>query len=89
MPSGTLVASPRATQAKEQLMTEDKRDARGDAPNERERGSETIPGRSFAGASYAATEKEQTDDARGKNDAKAGDVADGGISEELNDDGRP
>jgi hypothetical protein len=83
-----LVASLAGTLSKEQHMTDDKRDERGDAPDERERGSETIPGRSFAGASYAATQQEQTDDARGKNDAKAGDVADGGISETLNDDGK-
>jgi hypothetical protein len=78
----------RGNPSKEHPMTDGKRDERGDAPDQRERGSENIPGRSFAGASYAATEKEQTDDARGKNDAKAGDVADGGISEELNDDGK-
>jgi hypothetical protein len=51
--------------------------------------SETIDGRSLAGASYGANEREQTRDLRSTNPAAAGDVADGGVSEELDgDDGR-
>lgn len=44
--------------------------------------------RDFAGTSIAANEQEQTDDRRGKNDAEEGDIADGGISPRLNDDGK-
>jgi hypothetical protein len=64
------------------------RDEVGSGPDENEPKSIDIPGRSFAGASYGANAKEQTDDIRGLNDVKAGDVADGGISEVLDDDGK-
>jgi hypothetical protein len=65
------------------------RDEVGSGPDENEPKSITIEGRSFAGASYGANADEHRDDRRGANDAVAGDVADGGISEKLpNDDGR-
>ncbi len=43
----------------------------------------TMEGRSLAGASYGTTEREQTRDLRSTNPAGAGDVADGGVSEDL------
>jgi hypothetical protein len=57
-------------------------------PDPDEPKSETIKGRDFAGASYAATEREQTDDLRGRNTPEEADVADGEISDVLNDDGK-
>lgn len=45
--------------------------------------TEQIPGRSFEGVSFAATEREQTDDLRRRNPRADADVADGGVSEEL------
>jgi hypothetical protein len=47
-----------------------------------------IDGRSLAGASYGANEREQTRDLRQTDPSSDGEVADGGVSEELNDDGR-
>ena len=66
----------------------DDRTQPGSGPDADEPKSINLGRRDFAGSSYAANEKEQTDDARGMNDERAGDVADGGISEKLNDDGR-
>ncbi len=43
----------------------------------------TIDGRSLAGASYGATEREQTRDLRSTNPGGEGDVADGGVSADL------
>lgn len=48
--------------------------------------SETIGGRSVAGASYGATEREQTRDLRLTDPGEEGDVADGGRSDELEND---
>lgn len=62
------------------------RDQVGSGPDANEPKSETIEGRSFAGASYGANEKEQTDDRRGLNDAQAGDEADGAIIESMRND---
>jgi hypothetical protein len=57
-------------------------------PDPDEPKSEVIKGRDFADASYAATEKEQTDDLRGKNTPQDADIALGEISELLDDDGK-
>ena len=54
-----------------------------DQNDEREPASETLGGRSFEGASYGATEREQTEDLRRRNPREDADVADGGVSEEL------
>ena len=54
-----------------------------DEQNEQEPASETLRGRSFEGASYGATEREQTEDLRRRNPREDADVADGGVSEEL------
>jgi hypothetical protein len=40
-------------------------------------------GRDMSGASYGATEREQTEDVRRRNPQADADVADGGVSEEL------
>jgi hypothetical protein len=48
--------------------------------------SETIGGRSFEGASYGATEREQTRDVRLPDPAEEGDVADGGYSDAMEND---
>ena len=48
--------------------------------------TEQIPGRSFEGVSFAATEREQTDDVRRRNPRGDADVADGGVSEVLEQD---
>jgi hypothetical protein len=60
----------------------------GSGPDENEPKSIDLGLRDFANTSYAANEQEQTDDRRGKNSEREGDIADGGISEELNDDGK-
>lgn len=54
-------------------------------PNERddEPKSERIPGRDFAGASWAATEREQTQDLRNRNPVEEEDMSLGGLSEDL------
>jgi hypothetical protein len=57
-------------------------------PDANEPKSERITGRDFAGASYGANEKEQTDDLRGVNSEREADVDDGGISEVLDDNGK-
>ena len=57
-----------------------------DQGDEREPASETIPGRSLEGASYGATEREQTDDVRRRSPNADANVADGGVSEELEND---
>lgn len=51
--------------------------------DEQEPASETIPGRDLAGASYGATEREQTEDVRRRNPTADSDVAEGGVSETL------
>lgn len=58
--------------------------------NDRDRSSEgdrnqPAPGtgRDMSGASYGATEREQTEDVRRRNPRGDGNVADGGVSEEL------
>jgi hypothetical protein len=45
--------------------------------------TETLGGRSFEGVSSAATEREQTEDLRRRDPRGDADVADGGVSEEL------
>ncbi|HEY2026869.1 MAG TPA: hypothetical protein VGG78_07650 [Gemmatimonadaceae bacterium] len=45
--------------------------------------SERIPGRDFAGASWAATEREQTQDLRNRDPAEEEDVSLGGLSDDL------
>jgi hypothetical protein len=55
-------------------------------PDPDEPKSETIKGRDFAGTSYAATEREQTEDLLGKNTPQEADKALGEISELLDDD---
>jgi hypothetical protein len=55
-------------------------------PDEDEPATEQISGRSFEGVSFAATEREQTDDLRRRNPRGDADVADGGVSEELEGD---
>ena len=57
-----------------------------DQADENEPRSETIPGRDFAGTSFGATEREQTDDLRRRSPQADADVADGGVSEELESD---
>lgn len=64
------------------------RDSVGSGPDASEPKTETIPGRSFAGASYGANAQEHTDDVLGKNDLRAADVADGGVSENIPDNGK-
>ena len=59
-----------------------------DQNDEREPASETLRGRSFEGASYGATEREQTEDLRRRNPREDADVADGGVSEELEQDSK-
>ena len=54
-----------------------------DQADEQEPASEILRGRSLEGASYGATEREQTEDLRRRNPRQDGDVADGGVSEEL------
>ncbi|MFI5257581.1 MAG: hypothetical protein ACHQRK_09995 [Gemmatimonadales bacterium] len=61
-------------------------DSRKTKRDDEEPHSETIGGRSFAGASYGATEREQTRDLRKTDPAEEGDVADGGYSDELEND---
>jgi hypothetical protein len=57
-----------------------------DQGDESEPASETIPGRSLEGASYGATEREQTEDVRRRSPNADANVADGGVSEELESD---
>ena len=45
--------------------------------------TEQIPGRSFEGVSFAATEREQTEDLRRRDPRGDADVAEGGVSEVL------
>ena len=45
--------------------------------------SERIPGRDFAGASWAATEREQTQDLRNRDPADEEGVSLGGLSDDL------
>jgi hypothetical protein len=45
--------------------------------------TEQIPGRDFEGVSFGATEREQTEDLRRRNPREDADVADGGVSAEL------
>lgn len=59
-------------------------------PNERDRSNEADKnqpapgtGRDMSGASYGATEREQTQDVRRRNPQGDANVADGGVSEEL------
>ena len=58
----------------------------------RERGDQNEPsretqrGRDVAGASYGATEREQTEDLRRRNPRGDADVANGGVSEDLEQD---
>lgn len=59
-----------------------KRSKQSDADDD-EPATEQIPGRSFEGVSYGATEREQTADVRRRNPRGDADVADGGVSEEL------
>ena len=40
-------------------------------------------GRDMSGSSYGATEREQTEDVRRRNPREDADVADGGVSEDL------
>ena len=51
--------------------------------------SERIPGRDFAGASWAATEREQTQDLRNRNPVEEEDVSLGGLSEDLENKNAP
>jgi hypothetical protein len=44
---------------------------------------EHIPGRDFAGTSWAADEEEQTQDLRNRNPVEEADVSLGGLSEDL------
>jgi len=55
-------------------------------PDESEPKSETIRGRDLEGASYGATEREQTRDVRSRDPQGDGDIADGGVSETLEQD---
>ena len=48
--------------------------------------SESIGGRDFAGASYGATEREQTRDLRLPDPAEEGEIADGGYSDAMEND---
>ena len=57
-----------------------------DGPDENEPRTENIPGRSFEGVSYGATEREQTQDLRRRDPQADADVADGGVSEVLEQD---
>jgi hypothetical protein len=66
----------------------DKRNKPGSGPDENEPKVIDLGLRDFAGTSYAANEREQTEDARGVNDAREADVDDGGISELLDDNGK-
>jgi hypothetical protein len=75
-----------ANSSKDTMMKED-RSKPGSGPDENEPKSINLGKRDFAGTSYAANEREQTDDAKGMNSAREADIADGGISEDLNDDG--
>jgi hypothetical protein len=56
-------------------------------PNDRDEDdepkSERIPGRDFAGASWAATEREQTKDLRNRDPAAEEDVSLGALSDDL------
>jgi hypothetical protein len=47
---------------------------------------ESLRGRNLEGASYGATEREQTEDLRRRNPRGDANVADGGVSEELEQD---
>jgi hypothetical protein len=51
--------------------------------------SERIPGRDFAGASWAATEREQTQDVRNRNPTAEEEVSLGGLSDDLPNDNAP
>jgi len=61
-------------------------------PKNREPGDESEPRRDqqsehrYTGASYGATEREQTEDVRSRSPSAEADVADGGVSEELEQD---
>jgi hypothetical protein len=57
-------------------------------PDPDEPKSETIKGRDFAGASYAATEREQTEDVRGKNTPQQADLEHIVDLADLDDDGK-
>jgi hypothetical protein len=57
-----------------------------DRKDESEPPRETSRGRDMAGASYGATEREQTDDLRRRSPQADANVADGGVSEELEQD---
>ncbi|HEV7992458.1 MAG TPA: hypothetical protein VGP25_11580 [Gemmatimonadaceae bacterium] len=54
-----------------------------DRDDEREPKSEIIPGRDLAGASYGATEREQTQDVRRRDPRAESDVDEGGVSATL------
>jgi hypothetical protein len=58
-----------------------------DRDETQEPASESLRGRSLEGASYGANEREQTEDLRRRNPRADADVADGGVSEELEHDG--
>ena len=60
----------------------DKRD-RADDSDATRRTPETSRERDTTGASYGATEREQTEDLRRRSPQADADVADGGVSEEL------
>jgi len=49
-------------------------------------GDEQQSGHRYTGASYGATEREQTEDVRSRSPSAEADVADGGVSEELEQD---
>ena len=61
-------------------------------PKNRGKGDENEPrredqsGHRYTGASYGATEREQTEDLRSRSPSGDADVADGGVSEELEQD---
>lgn len=59
-------------------------DDRNDEPK-----SERIPGRDFAGASWGATEREQTRDLRNRNPTEEEDVSLGALSDDLPNENAP
>jgi hypothetical protein len=69
-----------ATQPGDNAMTTD-RDRANDSSDANRKGPGT--GRDMSGASYGATEREQTEDVRRRNPQGDANVADGGVSEEL------
>jgi hypothetical protein len=82
MESGTLVAAVSAittTRHRRRRMATDR-----DRPNDSD-ANRTAPGtgRDMSGASYGATEREQTEDVRRRHPREDADVADGGVSEDL------